>query len=45
MVNLGLLMFFGLKIATGSHLGSILMEIGVLLGVVTMILRLLAGGN
>jgi len=35
--------FFGLQIATGSRLGAIVMGIGVMLGVVTMILRLLPG--
>ncbi len=45
VMNLGLLVFFGLKIATGSHLGSIVMGIGVLLGVLTMIQRLRASGN
>ena len=41
LLNLGLLVFFGLHIATGSRLGAIVMGVGVLLGVVTMILRLL----
>ena len=43
LINLGLLIFFGLHIATDSRLGAIVMGIGVLLGVVTMILRLRAG--
>ncbi len=47
LINLGLLVFFALKITSDSRLGAIVMGIGVLLGVVTMILRLRAsaGGN
>ena len=44
LINLGLLVFFALKIATDSRLGAIVMGIGVLLGVVTMILRLRVSG-
>jgi hypothetical protein len=45
LINLGLLVFFVLKIATDTRLGAIVMGIGVLLGVVTMILRLRASGK
>lgn len=45
LINLGLLVFFGLKIAADSHLGAIVMGVGVLLGVATMILRLRASGE
>lgn len=41
LINLGLLIFFGLYIAVDSKLGAIVMGVGVLLGVVTMLLRLL----
>ena len=44
LINLGLLVFFLGKIAADSRLGAIVMGIGVLLGVVTMILRLRASG-
>jgi hypothetical protein len=44
LMNLGLLFFFGLHIATETRLGAIVMGIGVLLGVVTMILRLVSSG-
>ncbi len=44
LINLGLVVFFGLHIATDSRLGSIVMGIGVLLGLVTMIWRLVASG-
>jgi hypothetical protein len=43
-INLGLLVFLGLKIAVDIRLGAIVMGIGVLLGVVTMLLRLRASG-
>ncbi len=42
LMNLGLLVFFALKIAADIRLGAIVMGIGVLLGVVTMLLRLRA---
>ena len=42
LINLGLLVFFMLKIAANIRLGAIVMGIGVLLGVVTMLLRLRA---
>lgn len=42
LINLGILVFLGLKIASDIHTGAIVMGIGVLLGVVTMILRLRA---
>jgi hypothetical protein len=42
LINLGLLVFFTLKIATDIRLGAIVMGIGVLLGVGTMLLRLRA---
>ena len=45
LINLGLIVFFGLKIATDTRLGAIVMGVGVLLGVVTMIWRLLASGS
>jgi hypothetical protein len=45
LINLGLLVFFALKITSDSRLGAIVMGIGVLLGVVTMILRLRASGK
>jgi len=44
LINLGLLAFFALKIASDTRLGAIVMGIGVLLGVFTMIRRLLASG-
>lgn len=43
-LNLGLLAFIGLKIAADIRLGAIVMGIGVLMGVLTMLLRLRAGG-
>lgn len=43
-INIGLLVFIGLKLAADIRLGAILMGIGVVLGVVTMILRLRASG-
>jgi hypothetical protein len=45
LINLGLLVFFVLKITSDTRLGAIVMGIGVLLGVVTMILRLRASGK
>ena len=45
LINIGLLVFFALKIASDSRLGAIVMGIGVLLGVGTMILRLRASGE
>ena len=42
LINLGLLVFFTLKIAADIRLGAIVMGIGVLLGVGTMLLRLRA---
>lgn len=39
-INLGLLVFFGLKIAADMRLGALVMGVGVVLGVVTMLLRL-----
>jgi hypothetical protein len=39
-INLGLLAFFGLKIAADIRLGALVMGVGVVLGVVTMLLRL-----
>ena len=45
LINLGLLVFFALKITSDTRLGAIVMGIGVLLGVVTMILRLRASGK
>jgi hypothetical protein len=42
LMNLGLLVFFGLHIATGTRMGAIVMGGGVLLGVSIMIWRLLA---
>ena len=44
-INLGMLVFFALKITSDTRLGAIVMGIGVLLGVVTMILRLRASGK
>ncbi|MGD8751784.1 MAG: class I SAM-dependent methyltransferase [Anaerolineales bacterium] len=41
LINLGLLAFFGLHITIDSSLGAIVMGSGVLLGVVTMLVRLL----
>ncbi len=40
LINLGLMAFFALLITAESHTGALVMGIGVLLGVVTMILRL-----
>ena len=45
LINLGMLVFFALKITSDTRLGAIVMGIGVLLGVVTMILRLRASGK
>jgi hypothetical protein len=45
LINLGMLVFFVLKITSDTRLGAIAMGIGVLLGVVTMILRLRASGQ
>ncbi len=45
LMNIGLLVFFALKIAADSRYGAIVMGIGVVLGVVTMILRLRASGR
>lgn len=42
LMNLGLLLFFGLLMGTGSRLGAIVMGTGVLLGVSIMVWRLLA---
>lgn len=44
LINLGLVVFFGLHIATETRLGAIVMGVGVLLGVATMIWRLAASG-
>jgi len=44
-INLGMLVFFGLKIAMDIRLGAIVMGVGVVLAVVTMILRLAASGR
>lgn len=43
LINLGILVFLGLKIAADIRYGAIVMGIGVLLGVATFILRLRAG--
>jgi len=43
LLNIGLLVFIGLEISMGSRHGALLMGIGVLLGVTTMILRLIGG--
>jgi SAM-dependent methyltransferase len=40
LINLGLLVFFGLHVTIDVQLGAIVMGIGVLLGVVTMLARL-----
>jgi hypothetical protein len=45
LINLGMLVFFVLKITSDTRLGAIAMGIGVLLGVVTMILRLRESGK
>ncbi|MFQ5942448.1 MAG: hypothetical protein ACE5JF_02735 [Anaerolineales bacterium] len=45
LINLGMLVFFALKITSDTRLGAIVMGIGVLLGVVTMIQRLRASGK
>lgn len=45
LINLGLLVFFGLKIAMDVRLGAIVMGVGVVLGVITMLLRLRASGG
>jgi hypothetical protein len=45
LINLGMLVFFVLKVTSDTRLGAIAMGIGVLLGVVTMILRLRASGG
>jgi Zn-dependent membrane protease YugP len=42
LINLGLLVFLGLKITSDIRLGAIVMGVGVLLGVVTMAARLRA---
>lgn len=42
LLNLGLLVFFALKIAMDVRLGAIVMGVGVVLGVITMLLRLRA---
>ncbi len=42
LINLGLLAFFGLKIAADARWGALVMGVGVLLGVATMVLRLRA---
>lgn len=44
-INLGLLVFFGLKIAADVRYGAIVMGLGVLLGVITMIVRLRASDS
>lgn len=44
-INLGLLVFFGLKIAADIRLGALVMGLGVLLGVLTMLLRLRAADS
>lgn len=41
-INLGMLLFFGLKVAFDIRVGAVFMGIGVLLGVFTMFRRLLA---
>jgi energy-coupling factor transporter transmembrane protein EcfT len=45
LINLGMLVFFALKITSDTRLGAIAMGVGVLLGVVTMIQRLRASGG
>ncbi len=45
LINLGLIAFVVLKATSDSRLGAIAMGIGVVLGVVTMILRLRAAGS
>lgn len=42
LINLGMLVFFALKITSDIRLGAIVMGVGVVLGVVTMVLRLRA---
>jgi hypothetical protein len=42
LMNLGLILFVVLKFAADSRLGSIVMGIGIVLGVLTMIVRLLS---
>ena len=42
LMNLGLILFVVLKFTADSRLGSIVMGIGVVLGVITMIVRLLS---
>jgi hypothetical protein len=41
-INLGIIVFLGLKISSDIRLGAIVMGIGILLGVFTMFRRLLA---
>ncbi|MFQ5918780.1 MAG: hypothetical protein ACE5I4_01885 [Thermoplasmata archaeon] len=45
LVNLGILVFFLLKIALDMRIGAVVMGIGVILGVLTMITRLGATGG
>ncbi len=45
LINLGLLVFFALKIAMDVRLGAIVMGVGVVLGVITMLLRLRASSS
>lgn len=45
LINLGMPLFFALKLTSDIRLGAIVMGLGVLLGVVTMVQRLRAGGG
>jgi hypothetical protein len=45
LTNLGLLVFLGIEIASGGRLGAAVMGVGVLLGLLTMILRLRASNS
>ena len=45
LIILGLLVFLGLEIASESKTGAIIMGIGVLMGVLTMILRLASSSS
>ncbi len=45
LTNLGLLAFLGIEIASGGRLGAAVMGVGVLLGLLTMILRLRASNS
>ena len=42
LINLGLVLFVGLKALSDSRLGALVMGVGVLLGVATMLIRLRA---